>query len=527
MKDRHMKDLFASDADRFNKYSLQAGELFLDYSKNLITDETLKLLQDLAQQEEVGNWIARMFSGEHINTTEDRAVLHVALRNRGNRPMRVDGQDVMPAVNKVLARMRSFSEAVRTGEWTGYSGKAITDVINIGIGGSDLGVSMVCEALRPYAKAGLNVHFVSNADAHDIAETLHKLDPETTLFIIVSKTFTTQETLTNATSAKEWLLAATDSIEVVKRHFVAVSTNREAVSAFGIDTSNMFEFWDWVGGRFSLWSAVGLIIAVSIGMDGFEKLLAGAYEMDEHFRTAALHDNMPVMLGLLSTWYINFFAYETQAILPYDQAMARFPVFCQQGIMESNGKRVDRNGRVVDYATGPVVIGEPGTNGQHTFYQLIHQGTQIIPADFIAALEPHHRLGQHHEILASHFLAQTEALMRGKTEQEVRQELQAQGLAPEAIERLLPHKVFPGSRPSNSIIFDKLTPRALGSLIALYEHKIFVQGILWRINSFDQWGVELGKQLAGRILPELRKTESVMGHDCSTLGLLNRFKKFQ
>ena len=524
IRDRHMRELFAEDPGRFDRFSLRFGGLLLDFSKNRITEETFALLLDLARECDVEGWIRRMFAGEPINFTEQRPVLHVALRNRSNRPIRVNGEDVMPAVNTVLERMRAFSEAVRNGEWRGFTGEAITDVVNIGIGGSDLGPQMVCRALTAHAEGGPRAHFVSNVDGSHIAGTLRELSPETTLFIVASKTFTTQETLTNARTARTWLVEEFGDEAAVARHFVAVSTNAEAVRAFGIDPENMFGFWDWVGGRYSLWSAIGLPIALHVGMDRFEELLAGAHAMDEHFRTAPLAENLPVVLALLGIWYINFFGAETHAILPYDQYLDRFPAYFQQGDMESNGKRVDREGRVVDHATGPVVWGEPGTNGQHAFFQLLHQGTRLVPADFLAAAEPAHPIGDHHRILLSNFFAQTEALMRGRTEAEARAELQAQGLSGEALERLLPHRVFPGNRPTNSILYRRLDPRTLGSLIALYEHKIFVQGVIWNINSFDQWGVELGKQLAGTILPELEGPEPVATHDASTNGLINHYK---
>ena len=524
IRDQHMRDWFAQDPGRFERFSARFEDILLDYSKNRITTETFGLLLDLARERDLPAWIERMFAGDKINFTEDRAVLHTALRNRSKRPVLVDGRDVMPAVNAVLARMREFTERVRSGTWRGFSGKPITDVVNIGIGGSDLGPLMVTEALRPYGSERLRVHFVSNIDASHIVETLRPLDPATTLFIVASKTFTTQETLTNAQTARAWLLADAGDEETVAKHFVALSTNAEAVRAFGIDTANMFEFWDWVGGRYSLWSAIGLSIALYIGMDAFEELLEGAHALDEHFRTAPLEHNLPVILGLLGVWYSNFFAAGSHAILPYDQYLHRFPAYFQQGDMESNGKRVSRAGRVVDHATGPVIWGEPGTNGQHAFFQLMHQGTRLVPADFLAAAESHNPLGEHQRILLSNFFAQTEALMRGKTEAEVRTELAATGLSGEALERLLPHKVFPGNRPSNSILYRKLTPRTLGSLIALYEHKIFVQGIIWDINSFDQWGVELGKQLARAIQPELAAEGPVEGHDSSTRGLINYYK---
>jgi glucose-6-phosphate isomerase len=526
-KDAQMRDLFAQDPDRFKKFSLEFEDLLLDFSKNRITAETLKLLYALAVARNVPGWAKKMFSGEKINITENRAVLHIALRNRSNRPILVDGRDVMPEVNAVLAHMEKFSNAVRSGKWKGYTGKAITDFVNIGIGGSDLGPVMVTEALKPYGRQGPKAHFVSNVDGTHIAETLRTLSPETTLFIVASKTFTTQETLTNAHSARDWFLAAAKDEAAVARHFVALSTNEKAVKQFGIDPANMFEFWDWVGGRYSLWSAIGLSIALSIGYDNFVELLAGAHAMDEHFLNTPPEKNLPITLGLLGVWYNNFFGAHTEAILPYDQYMHRFPAYFQQGDMESNGKGVTREGEPVGTSTGPVIWGEPGTNGQHAFYQLIHQGTQLIPADFLAPIETQNPLGEHHLILLSNFFAQTEALMRGKTADEVRRELKKDGLEGEALEKLIPHKVFTGNRPTNSILFPKLTPRALGMLIALYEHKIFTQGIIWDINSFDQWGVELGKQLAKAILPELEKPGVVATHDSSTNGLINHFKDYR
>ncbi|MEO5928638.1 MAG: glucose-6-phosphate isomerase [Candidatus Kapaibacterium sp.] len=520
----HMRTLFARDSGRFEHFSLHLGDILFDYSKNRVTAETMELLIDLANQADLNGWIEKMFNGEKINITENRSVLHIALRNRSNRPIMVDGEDVMPKVNAVLAQMRTFSESVRGGDWKGYSGRPITDVVNIGIGGSDLGPVMVTEALRPYGREGLNVHFVSNVDGTQIVETLKPLDPATTLFIIASKTFTTQETLTNARSAKDWLLRSGADASAVAKHFVALSTNAAEVEKFGIDTANMFEFWDWVGGRYSLWSAIGLSIAVFIGMDNFEELLGGAFTVDEHFRTTPFEKNIPVIMGLLGIWYNNFFDAQTHAILPYDQYLHRFPAYFQQGDMESNGKSVRRDGLWADYSTGSVIWGEPGTNGQHAFYQLIHQGTKIIPADFIVPIETHNPIGEHHEILLSNFFAQTEALMKGKTADEVRTELETSGMSDDALESLIPHKVFTGNRPTNSIIVQKITPATLGSLIALYEHKIFTQGIIWDINSFDQWGVELGKQLAKTILPELPGDTSVTSHDCSTNGLINYYK---
>ena len=520
----HMKDLFDADPERFRKFTLRFNDFLLDFSKNRITEETLGLLRSLATQADLKGWIDKTFSGEKINITENRAVLHIALRNRSNRPIFVDGTDVMPEVNAVLAHMREFTQSVRGGHWLGYTGKAITDVVNIGIGGSDLGPVMATEALKPYSKRDLNLHFVSNIDGTHIAETLKKLDPETTLFIVASKTFTTQETLTNAHSAKLWLMLSAKDETAVARHFVALSTNDIEVSKFGIDTANMFGFWDWVGGRYSLWSAIGLPIALSIGMDAFEEMLSGAHEMDNHFQTAPLEENLPATLGLLGIWYNNFFGAQTHAILPYDQYLHRFPAYFQQGDMESDGKSVDRNGEYVDYTTGPILWGEPGTNGQHAFYQLIHQGTKLVPADFIAPIESHNPLGEHHQILLSNFFAQTEALMKGKTETEVRSELTAAGMSGEALENLVTHKIFTGNRPTNSIFFQRLTPKTLGSLIAMYEHKIFTQGIVWNINSFDQWGVELGKQLAKAILPELHGDAGIESHDSSTNGLINHYK---
>ena len=520
----HMRDLFAQDPARFRTFSLQCGDILLDYSKNRITAQTMQLLHALARQADLQGWIARMCSGEKINLTEQRAVLHIALRNRANRPILVDGEDVMPSVNAVLRHMREFSEAIRSGQWTGYTGERITDVVNIGIGGSDLGPVMVTEALKPYAQEGLHVHFVSNIDGTHMAETLKRLRPATTLFIVASKSFTTQETLTNAHTAKGWFLEQAQHEAHVAKHFVALSTNAKEVSNFGIDTKNMFEFWDWVGGRYSLWSAIGLSIAITIGFHNFEALLAGGHEIDEHFRTAPLEQNLPATLGLLGIWYNNFFGAQTQAILPYDQYLHRFAAYFQQGDMESNGKHINRDGAMVDVSTGPIIWGEPGTNGQHAFYQLIHQGTKLIPCDFIAPIKTHNPVGQHHPILLSNFFAQTEALMKGKTADEVRDELTHAGLRGEALERLVPHKLFNGNRPTNSILVTQITPRTLGQLVALYEHKIFTQGIIWNINSFDQWGVELGKQLATAILPELDGPEEVHSHDSSTNGLINFYK---
>ena len=517
----HMRDLFAADPQRFERFSLRLGDIWFDFSKNRITEETLRLLVALAHQAELGHSIEAMFSGQKINTTEGRAVLHVALRNRANTPIYVDGQDVMPEVNRVLAKMRSFSESVRSGEWRGYTGQAITDVVNIGIGGSDLGPKMVCEALKPYAKAGLHAHFVSNVDGTDLAETLKGLNPETALFLVASKTFTTQETMTNAHSARQWFLAAAKDEAAIAKHFAAMSTNAEAVSKFGIDTRNMFEFWDWVGGRYSMWSAIGLSIALNLGMDNFEALLGGAHQVDQHFRHTPFEKNIPVIMALLGVWYNNFFGAQSHAILPYDQYLMHFPAYFQQGDMESNGKSFTLQGEWVNYSTGPVIWGQPGTNGQHAFYQLIHQGTKLIPCDFLAAANSHNPLGEHQAILLSNFLAQTEALMKGKTAEEVRAELAAQGLSGEQIEKLAGHKTFSGNKPTNSFVYPQLTPGVLGALVALYEHKIFTQGVIWQVNSFDQWGVELGKQLAKKILPELQAAGEVRSHDASTNGLIN------
>jgi len=527
MKQVHMRDLFAADGQRFQKYSIRFADLLVDYSKNRITADTLQLLCKLAEEVHLRDAIEKMFIGDTINETENRAVLHIALRNRENRPIVVDGKDVMPEVNAVLQQMRVFSERVISGEWTGYSGKRITDIVNIGIGGSDLGPVMVTECLKPYMSSGLTAHFVSNVDGTHIAETLKWCSPETTLFMIASKTFTTQETMTNAFTARDWFLNHARQERHIARHFVAISTNAAKVREFGIDEENMFVFWDWVGGRYSLWSAIGLSIACAIGFKNFEELLQGAYEMDCHFRTAPLEKNIPVILALLGVWYTDFFGAETEAILPYDQYMHRFPAYFQQGNMESNGKSVDRSGARVDYQTGPVIWGEPGTNGQHAFYQLMHQGTKLVPADFLAPAVSHNPIGEHHDILLSNFLAQTEALMRGKTKEEVIEELKREGRQKDEIQRLWPYRVFEGNRPTNSIIFKMLTPRTLGSLIALYEHKIFVQGVIWNIFSFDQWGVELGKQLAKKILPELAGESAVTSHDSSTNGLMNTFKEMK
>ena len=527
MKSVQMRDLFAQDADRFSKFSATFDDqMLVDFSKNRITTETLEKLQALAKETDLQGAIASMFAGEKINCTEDRAVLHIALRNRSNTPIIVDGKDVMPEVNAVLAKMKQFCERVIGGEWKGYTGKTITDVVNIGIGGSDLGPYMVTEALKPY-KNHLNMHFVSNVDGTHIAETLKTLNPETTLFLVASKTFTTQETMTNAHSARDWFLKSAGDEAHVAKHFAALSTNGKAVSEFGIDTANMFEFWDWVGGRYSLWSAIGLSIALSIGFDNFEQLLSGAHAMDQHFANTPIEQNLPVQLALIGIWYNNFFGAETEAILPYDQYMHRFPAYFQQGNMESNGKYVDRNGNPVTYQTGPIIWGEPGTNGQHAFYQLIHQGTKLVPCDFIAPAISHNALGDHHSKLLSNFFAQTEALAFGKSREEVEEEFAKAGKTAAEVAHIVPFKVFEGNRPTNSILLREITPYSLGLLIALYEHKIFTQGAILNIFTFDQWGVELGKQLANRILPELNGSEDVKSHDSSTNALINRFKKWR
>jgi glucose-6-phosphate isomerase len=523
----HMKDLFAQDPRRFEKFSIHFNDIVVDYSKNRLTEETLPLLLELTREENLADAIESMFNGSPINETENRAVLHVALRNRANTPIYVDGRNVMPEVNQELQKMCDFARRLHDAQWTGYTGKKITDIVNIGIGGSDLGPVMVTECLRPYARSELSVHYVSNVDGTHIAETLKRLNPQTTLFMIASKTFTTQETMTNAHTARQWLLNQAQNPRHVAKHFVALSTNTEKVAAFGIDPQNMFVFWDWVGGRYSLWSAIGLSIACSIGFDNFAELLQGAHDMDRHFRETPFEKNIPVILALIGIWYNNFFGAQTEVILPYDQYMHRFPAYFQQGNMESNGKSTDRSGREIDYQSGPIIWGEPGTNGQHAFYQLIHQGTKLIPADFLAPAISHNPIGEHHPILLSNFFAQTEALMRGKTRQEVVAELKQQGRSDEDIQRLAPHKVFKGNKPTNSILFKKLTPRVLGSLIAMYEHKIFVQGVIWNIFSFDQWGVELGKNLASRILPELKDDQPVHSHDSSTNGLINTFKEMR
>ena len=510
----HMRDLFAADPERFERFSLQVGELLLDYSKNRITEESMSLLVRLAEEADVTGWRERMFSGDKINHTENRAVLHVALRNRSNRPVMVDGEDMMPRVNAVIDRMAAFAERVRSGEWCGYTGERITDVVNIGIGGSDLGPQMVVQALKPYRHPCLRLHFISNVDGAHVKESLEALNPETTLFSVSSKTFTTQETMTNAHYARDWFLAQSQADKHIAKHFVAVSTNRDAVTAFGIDPAHMFEFWDWVGGRYSLWSAIGLSIVLAVGAERFIELLEGAHAMDEHFCHAPLAQNMPVILALLGVWYNNFFNAESHAILPYDHYLRSLPAYLEQADMESNGKSVDREGNAVDYATGAIVWGATGINGQHAFYQLLHQGTKMVPADFIVSVEPPTELQGHHDILVANFLAQTEALMRGRTSEETRAETG----------QFVSHKVFDGNRPSNALLLKKLTPHMLGMLIALYEHKIFVQGVIWNLNSYDQWGVELGKQLASRILPELHADAPVGSHDASTNALINYYR---
>jgi len=521
--DLQMKELFDEDPERAGRFSSTLGDLLFDYSKNRITDQSVSLLVELAEECGVRDWIARMFSGDAINVTEGRAVLHTALRNRGDRAVMVQGVDVMPDVRRVLEQMRRFAGTVRDGSRAGHTGRAITDVVNIGIGGSDLGPLMVTEALRPYWKDGLRAHFVSNVDGTHLSEVLQEVQAETTLFIIASKTFTTQETLTNARSARQWLVEKLGSEDAVAKHFVALSTNREAVTAFGIDPHDMFEFWDWVGGRYSLWSAIGLSIACVLGMEHFEDLLAGAYEVDEHFRTAPLRENIPVLMALLGVWYRDFFGATSHAVLPYDQYLHRFPAYLQQADMESNGKRTSRDGQVVGYGTGPIVWGEPGTNGQHAFFQLLHQGTHMVPCDFIVPAQSQNPLGQHHDILVANCIAQAEALMRGKTEEDARDELRRSGASSDRVALLAPHKAFPGNRPTNTFMLEKLTPRALGRLIALYEHKIFVQGVIWNIYSFDQWGVELGKQLAKVVLPELSGQRGE--HDSSTQQLIDYYRR--
>jgi glucose-6-phosphate isomerase len=525
-KDTKIADLFAGDKERFSKYSLKLGDILLDYSKNILSDDAKAFLLELAEEVDLKSAIEAQFKGEKINMTEGRAVLHTALRNRSNTPVMVDGKDVMPDVNRVLDQMESFTNEVVNGNWKGYTGSQITDVVNIGIGGSDLGPLMVSEALKAY-KTRLNMHFVSNVDGTHIAETLKNLNPETTLFIIASKTFTTQETMTNAMSARTWFLETAKDEKEVAKHFVALSTNKEKVTEFGINQNNMFEFWDWVGGRYSLWSAIGLSISLSVGFDNFEKLLQGAHEMDLHFKNEDFDKNIPVILALIGVWYNNFYGAESEVILPYDQYMHRFAAYFQQGNMESNGKSVDRDGKKIEYQTGPIIWGEPGTNGQHAFYQLIHQGTKLIPADFIAPAISHNPIADHHNKLLSNFFAQTEALAFGKDEATVVKELKAAGKSEEEIQALKNFKVFEGNKPTNSFLFKKLTPEVLGSLIAMYEHKIYVQSVIWNVYAYDQWGVELGKQLANVILPELEDDSAVNSHDASTNGLINAFKKMR
>ena len=527
IKDVHMRDLFSSDPERFTKFSIQSGDVLFDYSKNRITAETIRLLINLAEECNLREATSSMFSGARINETEERAVLHTALRNFSGKKVTYDGQDIMPEVKGVLKKMSSFCNSIHSGEWKGYSGKKIRYIVNIGIGGSDLGPYMVTEALRPYWVADIQTFFVSNVDGTHIVETLRKLNPEETLFLIASKTFTTQETMTNAYSARDWFLDTAKDEKHIAKHFAALSTNEKEVVKFGIDQQNMFEFWDWVGGRYSLWSAIGLSIALTIGYENFEELLKGANDADNHFRDQPYEKNIPVLMALISIWYINFFRVQTEAILPYDQYMHRFAAYFQQGNMESNGKSVDRNGQAVTYATGPVIWGEPGTNGQHAFYQLLHQGTVIVPSDFIAPAISHNLIGDHHVKLLSNFFAQTEALMNGKTSGEVKAELSKAGKTEIEIKELLPFKVFQGNRPTNTFLVKMISPFTLGQLIAYYEHKIFVQGVIWNIFSFDQWGVELGKQLANTILPELQHDELVSNHDSSTNALINSFKKMR
>jgi glucose-6-phosphate isomerase len=527
IKPVHLRELFGKDADRAKKLSLQTGDIHYDYSKNIITDETLQLLFQLAEECKVKDAIKAMFAGEKINETENRPVLHVALRNFSKEPLMADGKDVMPEVKKVLRKMKTFTDAVHSGEHRGYTGKRIKYIVNIGIGGSDLGPLMVTEALKPYKVEDIETFFVSNVDGTHIAETLKKVKPERTLFLIASKTFTTQETMTNAHTARQWFLKKAKDEKHIAKHFVALSTNEKEVVKFGIDKKNMFEFWDWVGGRYSLWSAIGLSIVLTIGYKNFEQLLKGAHDTDNHFRNTSFEKNIPVTMALVGLWYTNFFGAQTETIFPYDQYMHRFAAYFQQGNMESNGKSTDRNGHPVSYSTGPVIWGEPGTNGQHAFYQLIHQGTLLIPSDFIAPAQTHNPIGDHHVKLLSNFFAQTEALMNGKTADEARAELEKQGLSPEQVMKLVPFKMFSGNRPTNSFLIKKITPFTLGQLIALYEHKIFIQGVIWNIFSFDQWGVELGKQLANKILPELENEETVKGHDSSTNALINAYKKMR
>lgn len=525
LRDVPMRELFATDPQRFARFSLRFEDFLLDYSKNRITDETMRLLRALAQECEIQEWIARMFQGDRINHTEQRAVLHTALRHRGQGAVQVDGQDVIPAIRAMLEKMRQCSEAIRSRRWLGYRGQPFTDIVNIGVGGSDLGPLMATTALHDYAAQDLRLHFVSNVDESHISSTLEGLNPNTTLFIIVSKSFTTQDTLVNAQTARSWFIKRADSASAVAKHFLAVTSNKQAAQEFGIATDNVFEMWDWVGGRYSMWSAVGLSIAIAIGMDGFELMLDGAYAMDEHFRTAPMEANLPITLGLLGVWYNNFFRAQSYAVLPYAQHLEHLPAYLRQMDMESNGKRIDRHGREVEYSTGPIVFGQLGITGQHAFYQLMHQGTKLIPADFIAPVFTPNEIISHHQALMANVFAQTEALMKGKTEAEARAELQAQGLQSDSVEKLLPYKIFPGNKPTNTLLFDRLDPRSLGRLIALYEHKVFVQGVIWNINSFDQWGVELGKQLVPTILKQLSDSSVVTDHDTSTNGLINHYKQ--
>lgn len=527
MKQVHMKSLFQQDKNRFDKYKFQLDDILVDLSKNIITEETKALLIQLADECRLKDAINAMFEGDFINETESRSVLHVALRNFSDKPVYAAGKDVMEDVRLVQGQMKAFCEKIHNGEWKGYTGKKIRFIVNIGIGGSDLGPFMVTEALKPYQVEDITTYFVSNVDATHIAETLKKINPEETLFLVASKTFTTQETMTNAHTAREWFLQTAKDEAHIAKHFAALSTNEKEVTKFGIDKANMFEFWDWVGGRYSLWSAIGLSIALTIGYNNFEQLLRGAHAADQHFLNAGFEENIPVLLALIGIWYVNFFGAQSEAILPYDQYLHRFAAYFQQGNMESNGKSVDRNGEEVTYATGPIIWGEPGTNGQHAFYQLIHQGTLMIPCDFIAPAQSHNPIGDHHQKLLSNFFAQTEALMNGKNEEEVEQELLQQGKSVDEIAKLAPFKIFSGNKPTNSILVKKITPYSLGELIAFYEHKIFVQGVIWNIFSFDQWGVELGKQLANKILPELKEDESISTHDSSTNGLINMFKKMR
>jgi glucose-6-phosphate isomerase len=527
MQNIHMRDLFAADKERFSKFSIQSKNILFDYSKNIITEKTIRLLNQLAEECRVKEAISAMFNGDTINETEKRSVLHTALRNFSGTPVYAEGTDIMPGIKKVLRQMKQFTEAVHAGKFRGYTKKKIKYIVNIGIGGSDLGPLMVTEALKPFWVKEIQTFFVSNVDGTHITETLKRVTPEETLFLIASKTFTTQETMTNAHTVREWFLKQAKKEKYIAKHFVAISTNEKEVLKFGIDKENMFRFWDWVGGRYSIWSAIGLSICLTIGFKNFEQLLKGAHNTDTHFRYSPFKENIPVLMALIGIWYTNFFGAQTEAILPYDQYMHRFPAYFQQGNMESNGKSTDRNGETVDYATGPVIWGEPGTNGQHAFYQLIHQGTVLIPCDFIAPALSHNPAGDHHLKLLSNFFAQTEALMNGKTDVEAEQELEKQGYTPETIAKLLPYKIFSGNKPTNSFLIKKITPFSLGQLIALYEHKIFIQGIIWNIYSYDQWGVELGKQLANNILPELSHKRPVTRHDSSTNGLINAWKKMK